>query len=594
MAYTTEGRDIIISGWENGVADTPYDGIADIRGFNTTSTAKEASIGYAQTLNSHNSLSLSITSADPATDIVTCTITSGSIFLSVVPMRFSGGSLPAGISASTDYWIEFTDATHFQVYTERHTSSHGATYLVNITGTGTGTGTSILPGLISSVDKVTGAMLDTSGRAWDVRFSNGQYQWLGNTRTGYTASADVGTANSLCWFKGYLFIFGQTKIQYIQYTETSTSGAVDPTIWNVGWNPATGSSGYGSSIFTTTNGHVSLVGFDDILYISDGRYLISLQEKVGTTFDPTNTATYTWNATALDIPSNDFIYSIAESGPTLLIGGKNNAIYPWDRKSPSFRFPILIAESGINKMLTVNTNTYISAGVRGNIYITNGAQAQIYKKIPDHITGLIDPRIYVTSMAFDRNQLFLGIKVNTNTGTVIGYDTLYAGLWAIDITTDSFRAVSLCSSNSAYVTAIWAANSYANNYLKGYNVYVAWATGSGATTGIDTTDGTVPTTYINYIYTDLINIGQYLTKRTLENVEFKLNKPLVSGEGIIIYQRQGVTDSWTQVGECTTVGAISEVFPVTFENSQWLQLKIQTKSTGSSPSYVPLREIRLR
>lgn len=577
MAYRLEGTEIVIDGWEKGISDDPYSGINDMRGVNIISIPGEAPVSFAQTSVTLPTVTATITSAVAATDIVTATINTGSLVTGQA-VTFTGGSLPTGLVAGTIYWITRLSNTTFTVYSDCR-----LTTLVNITATGTGTMASIDMGEIKYFEKVVGVALDANGRAWDNTQGLGYYIFLGNDVTS-TVGLTNRNGNGLVWYKGYLFLFYNSRICYTVYPQSGYSTVT----WVNEWSPTTGAPAVGTAVFNTptgtTNSHDALVGQDNVIYIADASYVASLFEKAGSTFDPTNTATYTWAQQALKIPSIDTATCLEELGINLMVGGIYNYVYPWDRVSTSFKYPIKIADNGTKRMLTVNTNTYIFAGRRGRIYKTNGSQADFYKKIPDHISG-IDPIFDWTNCAYNKNQLYFGVSAKNNAQTDI---TTYAGLWAIDITTDALRVATLQSTTTATVSAIFAYYSVSS----GFGLAVGWKTAS--TYGIDTANSSPYTSYIPYIESDLIPVGQYLKKKTFENIEFKLSVPLVSGEGIKISARKHKSDTYVQVGETTAVGALSDFYIVNFDQSQWLQLKIETKSTASSPSYVRLKEIRIR
>ncbi len=446
MAYHLDGTDIVIDGWEQGISDNPFDGINDMRGFNTVSIPGEAPVSFAQTIKSLGGVTGTVTSAAPSTDIVTITVSTGALETgqSIV---FTGGSLPTGLTAGTLYWIIRLSNTTFNVYSDPRLSS-----LVNITATGTGTIASNDIAEIKYFEKNVSVALDANGRAWDNKVT-GSWIFLGNDVTTSGLVANTNTfGNGLIWYRGYLFLFYCSRICYTAYFQSGT-GTIT---WVNQWDPTTGAPNPGNNVFNTANGinneHDSLVGQDNVIYITDASYVASLFEKSGFTFDPANTATYTWTNKALAIPSTDTATCLEELGINLMVGGIYNYIYPWDRTSTSFKYPIKIADNYTKRMLTVNTNTYLFAGRRGRIYKTNGSQADLYKKIPDHISG-IDPIFDWTNCAFSKNQIYFGVSAKNNAQTDI---TTYAGLWAIDITTDALRVTALQSSPTATVTAILA------------------------------------------------------------------------------------------------------------------------------------------
>jgi hypothetical protein len=436
--------------------------------------------------------------------------------------------------------------------------------------------------------------IDTNGRVWCANFPGtvniDHWIYLGNAVQNIN---DVTNGNGICMYLAsdghqYLFIFRNGGIDYLN---------INNGVWVAEWNPATGATAAGTqtlnTTFSTNNPHEALVGINDnTMYIADARYVASLFEKPGQNFDPINTATFSWakQALASPLPGGDVAQCLTELGNKLLIGGNKNAIYPWDRISSGVSNVILISENNVSRMITVNTNTYAFAGKRGRIYVTNGSQAQLYSKIPDHLSGSIEPVFNWKGCAYNKNQLYFGVEATNNSGTAL---TAYQGLWAIDITTNALRTPVLQSTDATVVNVFADTSGTA-----GYALYVAWKVGS--TVGVDASTSLPYTTYRSYIITDLLPIGQFLTKRTLTNVEFKLSAPLKTNEGIRISGRTNLTNAWTVFGENTIAGTIGDTFILSsdsnniLEQMQWFQLKVEFKGTSSTPSFNRLTELRLR
>ena len=199
-------------------------------------------------------------------------------------------------------------------------------------------------------------ILDDTGQVFSSTTMTGTWTYLASNSTLTGASS----LDCLFYYKGYLF---KTRTDHLDYWTGST--------WVNGWNPANGGSGAGSIISTATT-HFALVGQDDVVYITNGSGVASLFEKAGQTFDPTNTATFTYNAkpynaNALAIPSYDSAISLAELGVNLLVGGTQNAIYPWNRIATTYSYPIICSETFMNRMVTANNNVFIFTGqIQGN------------------------------------------------------------------------------------------------------------------------------------------------------------------------------------------------------------------------------------
>lgn len=576
MAYRREGNDIIWDGWELGIGAAPYSGLQTlgattsslgmIANANIISVPKEASVGFATSSQTLASITGSVVSADATGDTITYSGTQPTNQQAVV---FTGASLPAGITAATTYWVINAGATTFQI-----SAAPGSATPVNITGTGTGTYATTDMGrpLHWTVDKNSRYyIMDANGRVW---YGTGTI-WV---FTGNTTLTNA-NGNGLGYYQasdgtGYIFAFRNNKIDYMPIASLGS--------WTYAWQTLT------KTTSGQANSHYNLVGQDNVLYFANTAFVGSFFEKSGSTFDPSSSGTYTYTETALALPTQETSTWLAELGQNLMVGGTRNLIYPWDRISTSYTFPLFLPEYNVARLITVNTTMYIFMGTRGRIYRTNGSQVVLYIKVPDFISGTIDPYFAWGAVGTNKNQIYFGVSVTTNGAVAVSG---YGGLWAIDTDSDALRLVNKLS----YGTYLGYATVYLpnpTNGAAGSGFYVGWD--SGATTyGVDVSSSTPYTNYETTIDTDMTPVGTLLKPYTGSQFEFKLTKPLVSGEGVKILYRTDLSQSFTLIGETTTVGAISDNFPNTFQNAQWIQLQIALKSTGSTPSYVRLKEVRM-
>ncbi len=584
MALSTEGKDIVISGWENGVSDDPYSGLNNIRGLNIVSIPGEAAVSFAQTQMTNPPTVGTITSFSSSS--ITYTLSTGAQLYEYTCVQFTTtGTLPTGLSLATNYWVGFDTVSTFKVYTDCYLNT--AVTITNATGSGTHTFTSTNMGRITYFEKNLGYCIDANGRAWSPLSNSNISTWgIGYTYMGNTTLTNA-NGNGLCVYTGsngykWLFIFRNDKIDYTRVADTLgiytgggvTEGGITPS-WTYGWKTLNTASG-------ANNPHEALVDVNNVMFLTDTQYLASLRETPGSTFDPTSAATYEWNATALALPKYDIAQCIEQLGDRLLIGGIYQNIYSWNKISTGFDF-FQIAEKGTTRILTVSTNAFIFAGKRGRIFKSNGSQAELYKKIPDFLLG-VDPLFTFYGVGYNKNQIYFGLSATANDGTS---STVYSGVWAIDAETGALRVPAILSTSTATCSSIFTLPSSTS----GYSIYTAWFTAS--TYGIDYSTSSPLTTYATSIETERIAIGTFLNKATGVNVEFKLSAPLVSGEGIKISARNNL-GSYAQIGETTTVGAISDFYLMNFDNSEWVQLKIELKSTATNPSFTRLKQVRLR
>lgn len=586
--FDSYDNSLVIDGFENGIADSPHTGLADMRNCNIISVPGEASVNFATSLISPPAITGSVTSANTGTD--TLTYSSIANIEARMAIVFSAVTV-GGLSTNTVYWLGNTGTTTSKVYTDILLNN-----LVDLTSTGTGTFTTYtvsIPKYFTFEAMLPGSphywMVDSAGLVWTNTYVSGTssfWTYSGNTTLTNTHG------NGIVYYQasnstGYVFVFRNGLIDYIPVTGTPT--------WVYGWKPSDGTTGNTGTVLKTAAGannpHEAFVAPDNRVYFTDSNWIgIFYETTPGTAFVPTNTATYTFSQNSL-LPSTDLAQCLTFLGTSLLIGGVNNIIYPWDRFSTNFAYPILLPEYNIQKMITVNTTTFILVGNRGRIYYTNGTNAQLYKKIPDHISGTLEPYFTWGGLTSQKNQLYFSVKAVTNAQVAIPQ---YGGIWAIDLDTKAIRLTNKLSygTYAGYATALIPNFSTAP---AGTGLIIGWDNGSSGY-GIDQTSSNP---YINSeasIDSDLIPIGTFNQPRDFTKIEYRLTKPLVSGESITIKTRlifntqdTGYTTTLTD----STVNNYSNIGDINFKNAQWVQFQIVINSTTSSPSYVRLKHIRI-
>jgi len=684
MSYRTEktenGIDIVISGWEQGIIDNPYEDIYDMRNCDAVTIPGEVSVAMStQSMITQGRITNVAFTCDHTTETFT--------YDGVVPLEvntaiiFTGADLPNGLTQNTTaYYIKTTPTP--TTFTVSEVCAGGALKTVSDNGTGTMTFSTINMG---TPGKFTTFLFNNFYRLYFTQDSNGRCWFydtsiLGNTNKwiymhNLGSESSLGTPNGIEAYKGYLFNFTPTSIVAMSIIDFST---ITPTVtqlttkanW-ISWKTLL------TNTYTTIS-HQSLVGQDDYLYICNDTSIASISEIAGsaTTTYPqyvspfslaethtvangvtTNTSTaistvsafftstdvgavisgtgiptgafivsvtnsknavlsdaaiadgsgitftitksYNYNASALALPSTDSANCLAELGTNLMIGGKNNYIYPWDRLSTSFNFPIFLSENYVSRMVTINTTMYIFAGYKGRIFITNGANATPFWKIPEYLSKTTNPYIIWKDATFNRNQLYFSFSMTTNSGTTINE---CGGLWAVDVDAVAPVAPRLQNQMSYGTYSGYASALFQNRGLlltsvpssDGYGLFIGWNDGTNG--GIDKTISTPYTAGQAYIDTDPIPVGQYLTKKTFSSLEYKLGVPLVSGESIAIAYRTDLNSSYTDVPitQGGQTGDISGWGSVNFEKVQWIQFRITLTSTATNPSYCRLREMRLR
>lgn len=438
-------------------------------------------------------------------------------------------------------------------------------------------------------------ILDNPGNCWYLRESAvtatggtiaaNTLQYTGNT--GHAASGTNADFGLTVW-KNYLLVIVGKTVDYISIPNLVAAAGPNGK-WTYAWK---------IDLTYTNYQHQTLSATDDAVYICNANTVASLLQKAGQTFDPTNTATYTWNTAGLTLSSYDEAMSIAQLGTLLLVGGIQNYIYPWDRVSTSFNYPLVCADRGIYRIVSTNSNAYVFAGTRGRIYIANGVQIQLYKEIPDSFSG--DPEPYYTwqDAIYLRNKLYFTFTGTTNGGAAL---TSTGGIWALGIDAGQTE-IQVPTAGSLFNINQLSYGSYAGSCPVliqsmltnpgGYGIGGAW-TNSGAN-GFDMGSSLPYTSYQTVIRTDIIPIGTLLNPSTNRQMEYKLAKPLVAGEKVRVSWRGDLASSFVQVWESTATGKISDYSAVNFEKQQWVQFQVELSSTVTTPSYVRFRELRLR
>ena len=604
MAYKFDNYDnaLVLDGVENGIADSPYLGIADMRNVNIISIPGEASVNFATAQISSAQLSG-----------VTVTSLSGST------IGFSGGATGlqnrmaiyftqvgglTGITTYTPYWVASLAGSPSSPTSCVLYSDYSETMAVTIGGAATGSpmfstynvgmynGTFSKPKYSTYVNYSSNQyyfMQDGLGQVWSNRYPTTagggitQGFW---TYVGPSGSSDTG-GNGISGFNAsdgtaYVFAFRNSSIDYFSLQTNS---------WVYGWNPNTGTAG-NTAGYITQGIHMAFVAFDSQLYYCNGTSIGRFYEKDPSVaaFNPTVTSTYVADNTRL-LSNNDTAQCLSFLGNNILIGGINNIVYPWDRSSSTASYPILLAESNITNMVTINTNTYIFVGNRGRIYVTNGSNAQLYKKVPDHISGTVEPYFTWGGVATIKNQIYFSCIATTNAGGVIAQ---YGGVWAIDADTDAMRLTNKLSYGTYAGYSPTMIPNFSSN-AAGTGLFIGWDNGSFGY-GIDTTISTPYTGSQATIDFDLIPIGTFNKPRDLTQIEYKLTEPLVANESITINQRLifGTQNTgYTTVFTDSTAGNYSNTGYTNFLNAQWVQFQVVLNSTGASPSYTRFKQLRI-
>lgn len=603
--------EIVIDGFENGIADSPYEGIGDIRNANTTSISGEASVNFdTEAMLIPPAVNSVAFTALASTDVFTWT--PGGALQNGFAIQLNS-TTAGGTSTGVVYYVGSISGSTFKIYTTINRAVTGSTP-VNVTSDGSGTFSTyqLAAPTHSCLDyaytSTTGAsyMVDSKEQVWLlIPFGTsslnsevpGTIIFLGNI-----GSTNTGFVNSISVWKGYLFLFKTTQTDYWKIS----LGTAPASNWVYNW------AAYSPSGTTSVR---SLVSQDDSIYICANNGVDSIQQNAGKVFDPTDVTTYTVNVQALELPTDETAICLCELGIYLLVGGTKNFIYPWDRISTSYNYPLVVPERYVYCMVSTNSNSYVFAGNKGRIYITNGSNIDLYKKIPDYVSGTVEPyyltggKEFVTSgtgqspdgeAIYWRNNIYFSFRGLSNSGTSL---TTVTGLWAIDLGSGALRLLNRMSYGTYAGRVGTIVPNISSLTQAGNGVFCGWNDGNG-NPGIDASTSNPYSNFETYIDTDIVNVGSFLNPNTPAQIEWKTSVPLGgngTSETIRISYRTNLLNSFTLVGTTTisTVATsaqanVSDVYNINFEKVQWVQLRIETASNSTTPTYCRLTEIRIR
>lgn len=636
MAYHLENNDIVIDGFQGGMGDSPTTGFSDMRNINIISVPGEASLNFSTSSITSGAISGTVTSASGSV----ATYTGGTGLEDYISIYFTGVGSYTGLTVATPYWVDKSalSSSTFALYTD-YKKTTGVTfggsgsaaftaYQVGkapsfVTGSSAG-GSSGLQGIQHFAQPTNVNTnyftfgVDGIGLVWSnfrTTGTNSYWTYTGNSVVG-AGNVSNAAGNGLVYWrvnngsvgagivtKDYLFVIRNSQIDYFVVADSSggTTG-----VWTNGWKPSDGSTGNSAYLNTpagTINSHQAIVPPDGRVYFCDGDNIQKLYQNAPTViFDPTSSSTYVYTTFTL-LPINDVAQCIAPFGNNILIGGQGYNGYVWNTTSNQITYPVPIAEPFWAHMVTVNTNVYVFAGNRGRIYVTNGAQANLWKKVPDYVAGTIEPKFQWGGATAVKNQMYFSFNCTNNDGTALTYPI--GGLWGVDLDAESIRLTNQLSyaTYSGYASAMTPQiyNPVALQGPSGASLFIGWFDGV-TTCGIDQPQ---PSSYVYannqaYFTTDLIPIGTLLKPTTSTQVEYKLVTPLLSGESVTLYQGSYLDMGYTSFATLgTTLGSnsstiLADNFPIQQQNQQWALIRVVLSGrTNATPSFNRVSQIRI-
>jgi hypothetical protein len=577
MALQDNEKPLIISNWQDGMADSPELGFglimrADIEAFPGAVKVKNKSLGASQLVTAQTF------TVDPATDIASAAGSmrtqieqdNGNNFYYAAVTFSTSNTLPAPLVAGTVYFLIYLSDTTFKIATSWTNADTNTPIDITTTGTGVHTVTAVPMARINYgvADPRTNYKfaIDDNGRVWNTRGGSTFYYLAGNTITAANGNglALFGTSDGN---HTWLFVFRNKAIDVIDvWGDTNLNAPV----WNTAWQNNNSGAGSGDQ-------HHAIVGQDNIVYFTNDHFVGSIVEKAGQVFDPTNGATYTYNASALTLPQYEKAYWLAELGINLLTAGNTfNKVYPWDRVSNSYNLPLLVPENNIVRLINLGNIVYIFAGFKGNIYYTQGTYVKFFKKVPAYLynnnNSIQSNPMSWGGVAIVPNAIVFGLTAN-------GGGTVYGGVYKIY---QDGRLV--IDQQSAYAPAANGARTIiAQNdfYIFGYDL----GSGSG---GLDYADASQYSNFETILHSALFKVGDKTHKTGYSDLEVQIAQN-PSGTGHIrVSYRTATNASWTALAtysvDATTTSFQTDIGLTDLENIQ-----IQVELDGQ----IELLEVRL-
>jgi len=311
--------------------------------------------------------------------------------------------------------------------------------------------------------------------------------------------------------------------------------------------------------------------FHNRIYIGEGENMRSLKED--TTFDPSDSNTFTVTENVLILPDGHRVKEMVEFNNNIYIGTssvQNTAtILVWDSYSPSFFSSLKINEDEVNMMIVSTGKLYIQAGGKGNWYYSNGVSIVLYKEMPNVFgyDGNNDYSIDIRERAVSvkNGVIYFGItaSVDTDADNFINRTSYYSGVWALDTYRDTLYMAHIPSRIDIYGIDNVIEVNITDVQWDGDALFVGWyltETDNTEHTGIDVvyTDGDPYGDDNAYLISPYYQFGTLYSPYMIKAPEVHLTKPIESNEddpqNIKFYYRTDPTADWIHHATLDTVG----------------------------------------
>jgi len=443
---------------------------------------------------------------------------------------------------------------------------------------------------------------DSNGYIWIKNLASGIFFPIGGNQVNTTplgGSGVYGNGNGLSYFIGsnrtfYLFVANGNRVEVFNFSAFMGNN----TTWTWYWTD-------GAKAFTNTTAlinHSALWGQDNRIYFCDVSGLSAFNEVAGQVFDPTNAVTFGWNLKVLNLPAYASAQCLEELGVLLIGDANSNYIFPWDRISTSFTTPLRVPENNIWKMININNVVYLLAGNKGVVYTTTGYMVDMFKKLPEYLTG---GQVVWGGLNKVNGHLVIGVGTYNggdgqfNSGVYkLFLHTLQPGTLTIDNTPSTAIAGGSGSVNNELPTVLLTVG--ADEYFVGYSRSASLDDAYGAVDLIANTNSRY-SNYEAYIEAPIVTVSTVQEKRNFEELGINFSEALQTGEGVSISSRLDLGGTYTTLGvfDYATQGAmVNDFLQGNIVDANALQLKVYIKAASGGtnpPEFTPrLKEVSIK
>jgi hypothetical protein len=400
-------------------------------------------------------------------------------------------------------------------------------------------------------------------------------------------STFTGQAFDMIFYRNTVLVRHGTSISAVQ---TNVGGYPVYTDWQTGFN-----ANYYSKMIVSKN--------DGNVYISNGLDIKRLSNFVFFFTPSAPTATLD---TAIVLPSGYATTTMVELGSRLMVGTQTSNVF-WSERQNSTEaviFPYRIGVSAVNfdnpiviggknliqQMIAVNNLMYIIAGLKGELYVSNGTSYRYLKNIP----------------FYNRDEAKLGafflpnaITINPKGNILVGSSFFNNG-WTNEATQHGVYEININGNNEISMPFILSNGEITGNVLNiGFLAYkendfleIGWQFFNNY--GLDEvaffkyTDSAI-------IESQLYVVGSKLQPKTFQHMEIRFGKPLTEGQYVKVSYRKDSISPYTVIGtyNFATFGAETNIYAkASVQSTSLLQIKIEM-GTEVSATITPDQNIDL-